>query len=171
MGCVRQSAGVDLISGARVSWCREGELNPQGAKHRRILRTRVGSDAFGKFSTLFYFSTGYKSGVLNRYDRKCSVPSMELLQFNYSRRGTFPSEGGSQRTVGSQQLSSAGKCVSRSRTVQRWRPHNGRPHAKSERNSDDCDGDSPARHKTGSGFTGQRSSACSYQGVLAGADI
>jgi hypothetical protein len=36
-------------------WCREGELNPQGAKHRRILSTEKGSEPFGKFSTLLYF--------------------------------------------------------------------------------------------------------------------
>src|SRR5215467_4470406 len=67
-------------------WCREGELNPQGAKHRRILSTRAGSDPFGKFSTLFYFSTSYKTSVLMRSDPICSVLSMELLQFYYSRR-------------------------------------------------------------------------------------
>jgi len=37
------------------TWCREGELNPQGAKHRRILSTQLDSDPFGKFSTLLKF--------------------------------------------------------------------------------------------------------------------
>ena len=59
-------------------------MNPQGAKHRRILSTQAGSDRFGKFSTLFDFSTGYKATVLIRSDPKCSVLSMELLQFYYS---------------------------------------------------------------------------------------
>jgi len=71
-------------------WCREGELNPQGAKHRRILSSLVGSDPFGKFSTLFDFSTAYKLIVLIGSDPKCSVLSMELLQFYYSRKETIP---------------------------------------------------------------------------------
>ena len=44
-------------------WCREGELNPQGTKYRRILSSQDGSDPFGKFSTLFLFSIGYKFAV------------------------------------------------------------------------------------------------------------
>ena len=63
-------------------------MNPQGAKHRRILSTQAGSDPFGKFSTLFPFSTGYKASELIRYDPKCSVLSMELLQFYYSGKVT-----------------------------------------------------------------------------------
>ena len=39
-------------------------MNPQGAKHRRILSTKAGSDPFVKFSTLSDFSTGYKASEL-----------------------------------------------------------------------------------------------------------
>ena len=63
---------------------RVGELNPQGAKHQRILSRQAGSEPFGKFSTLLDFSTAYKSSNLNRYDLICTVLSMELLQFYYS---------------------------------------------------------------------------------------
>ena len=76
---------------------REGELNPQGAKHRRILSTQAISDPFGKFSTLFDFSTGYKANVLIRSDPKCFVLSMELLQFYYSRREHLPVSTNSEK--------------------------------------------------------------------------
>jgi len=46
-------------------------LNPQGAKHRRILSTQAGSEPFGKFSTLFALSIGYKASVLIGYDHEC----------------------------------------------------------------------------------------------------
>ena len=62
----------------------EGELNPQGTKYRRILSTRAGSDLFRKFSTLFDSSTGYKPIISISSDGKCSVLSIELLQFYYS---------------------------------------------------------------------------------------
>ena len=75
------------FAGWRKGWCREGELNPQGAKHRRILTTREGSDPFGKFD----FSTAYKLIVSIGSDWKCFVMSMELLQFYYSRKSYFPS--------------------------------------------------------------------------------
>jgi len=78
-------------------WCREGNLNPQGAKHRRILSTQAGSDPFGKFSTLFPFSTGYKASELIRYDPKCSVLSMELLQFYYSGKVTHPCDAANKK--------------------------------------------------------------------------
>jgi hypothetical protein len=63
--------------------CREAELNPQGPEDRRILSSQAGSEPFGKFSTLPYFSSAYKSHELHRYDPKCLVMSMELLQFYY----------------------------------------------------------------------------------------
>jgi len=47
--------------------------------------SRAGSEPFGKFSTLFAFSTAYKAHVLICYDPKCSILSIELLQFYYSR--------------------------------------------------------------------------------------
>jgi hypothetical protein len=65
-------------------------LNPQGAKHRRILSSLAGSDPLGKFSTLFDFSTGYKATVLIGSDPKCSVLSMELPQFYYSTTTAAP---------------------------------------------------------------------------------
>ena len=61
-----------------------GELPPEVLKHRRILSSLVSSDPFGKFSTLFDFSTGYKGADVHRYDPICSVLSIELLQFYYS---------------------------------------------------------------------------------------
>jgi hypothetical protein len=51
----------------------------------RFSSSQVGSEPFGKFSTLFAFSTGYNASVLIGFDRECSVMSMELLQFYYSR--------------------------------------------------------------------------------------
>jgi hypothetical protein len=38
-----------------------------------------------KIFYLLYFSTAYKPIVLIRYDRICTVLSMELLQFYYNR--------------------------------------------------------------------------------------
>jgi hypothetical protein len=75
---------------SQKGWCRERELNPQGAKHRRILSSLAVSDPFGNFSTLFDFLTGYKATVLIGSDPKCSVPSMELLQFYYGMTTAAP---------------------------------------------------------------------------------
>jgi hypothetical protein len=86
-------------STALESWCREGELNPQGTKYRRILSSQASSDPFGKFSTLFDFSTGYKANVLIRSDSTCSVLSMELLQFYYSRGEFRPHNLPTPRTL------------------------------------------------------------------------
>jgi len=61
-----------------------GGVEPPRAEARRILSTQKGSDPFGKFSTLLYFSTAYKSDELNRYGLICTVLTMELLQFHYS---------------------------------------------------------------------------------------
>ena len=47
--------------------------------------SQADSEPFGKFSTLFAFSMGYKASVLIGSDYECSVLSMELLQFYYSR--------------------------------------------------------------------------------------
>jgi hypothetical protein len=68
------------------AWCREGESNPQKAEARRILSTPapVGSDPFGKFSTLLDFSTAYKFTELTRDAAICTVLIVELLQFYYS---------------------------------------------------------------------------------------
>jgi hypothetical protein len=48
--------------------------------------TQAGSDPFRKFSTLFYFSMGYKGADVRRYDPICFVLSIGLLQFYYSAR-------------------------------------------------------------------------------------
>jgi hypothetical protein len=40
-----------------------GGVEPPRAEARRILRSQAGSEPFGKFSTLFYFSTAYKVNV------------------------------------------------------------------------------------------------------------
>jgi hypothetical protein len=61
-----------------------GEVEPPRAEARRILSTQKGSAPFGKFSTLLYSSTGYKSATLNRYDPICTALTIELLQFYYS---------------------------------------------------------------------------------------
>jgi hypothetical protein len=53
-------------SSCGLDWCREGELNPQGAKHRRILSSQPGSEPFREFPTLLFFSTCYKSVDLIR---------------------------------------------------------------------------------------------------------
>jgi hypothetical protein len=39
-------SGLEVRRVARTlwSWCREGELNPQGTKYRRILSSQAGSD-------------------------------------------------------------------------------------------------------------------------------
>ena len=66
-----------------VGLCREGESNPQGTKYRRILSSTVSSEPLGKFSTLLYFSTGYKKRRLYRYDPTRRVLNVELLQFYY----------------------------------------------------------------------------------------
>jgi hypothetical protein len=65
-----------------------GELNPQGAKHRRILSTQAGSEPFGKFSALHDSSTAYQTVVLTDCDPFGRVLSIELLQFYYSQRRT-----------------------------------------------------------------------------------
>jgi hypothetical protein len=57
--------------------------------YRRILSSTVGSEPFGKFSTLLDSSTAYKNPDLSRHDPLCRVLSMELLQFYYSRM-VFP---------------------------------------------------------------------------------
>jgi hypothetical protein len=58
---------------------------PKGFLLQRILSSTVGSAPLGKFSTLLYFSTGYRKRKLNRCDPIRRVLSMELLQFYYSR--------------------------------------------------------------------------------------
>jgi hypothetical protein len=62
----------------------EGFEPPIPVKVCRFSSSQAGSDPFGKFSTLFDFSTGYNRDVLIRSAPKCSVLSMELLQFYYS---------------------------------------------------------------------------------------
>ncbi len=57
-------------------------------RQRRILSSTAGSDLLGKFSTLLYFSTGYQTCLLHRYDPICRVLNMELLRFYYSVRAT-----------------------------------------------------------------------------------
>jgi hypothetical protein len=47
-------------------WYREGEVTPPRPEGRRILSSQVGSEPFGKFSTVLLFSTGYKSVDLIR---------------------------------------------------------------------------------------------------------
>ena len=44
----------------------------------------MGSEPFGKFSTLLDSSTAYKNADLSRYDPFCRILNMELLQFYYS---------------------------------------------------------------------------------------
>jgi hypothetical protein len=61
---------------------------PRGTKSRRILSSTVGSDPFGKFSTLLDSSTAYKNADSHHYDPFCSVLNMELLQFYYSASRT-----------------------------------------------------------------------------------
>ena len=53
-------------------------------RQRRILSSTLGSDSFGKFSTLLDSSTAYKNGDSHRHDPFCRVLNMELLQFYYS---------------------------------------------------------------------------------------
>jgi len=57
---------------------------PRSRAARRILSAQKGSAPFGKFSTLLYFSTGYKSVKLPLSDPILTVLTMELLQFYYS---------------------------------------------------------------------------------------
>jgi hypothetical protein len=61
-----------------------GGVEPPRPEGRRILSTQKGSASFGKFSTLLYFSTAYKSAELNPYDPICTDLTIELLQFYYS---------------------------------------------------------------------------------------
>jgi len=49
----------------------------------------VGSEPFGKFSTLLDSSAAYKNLDLSRQDRFCRVLNMELLQFCYSGIAAF----------------------------------------------------------------------------------
>src|SRR5438067_11498938 len=62
----------------------EGFEPPIPVKVCRFSSSQADSDAFGKFSTLLYFSTAYKEHILIGHDSKCSVLSMKLLQFYYS---------------------------------------------------------------------------------------
>jgi hypothetical protein len=59
-------------------------VEPPRTEVRRILSTQKGSDPFGKFSTLLYFSTAYKSDESSRHGLICTVLTIELLQFYYS---------------------------------------------------------------------------------------
>ena len=61
-----------------------GGVEPPKAEARRILSTQVGSDPFGKFSTLLDFSMAYKPNELRQDDPICTVLMVELLQFYYS---------------------------------------------------------------------------------------
>jgi hypothetical protein len=67
-----------------------GGIEPPRPEGRRILSSIVGSEPLGKFSTLLYFSMGYQTGWLHRYDLIRRVLNMELLQFYYSIRRVFP---------------------------------------------------------------------------------
>ena len=71
-----------LPTEAMVAVGRESEV--QGLEQRRILSSTLGSDSFGKFSTLLDSSTAYKNANLSRYDPLWRVLNMELLQFYYS---------------------------------------------------------------------------------------
>ena len=64
----------------------KGGVEPQGAKHRRILSTQAGSDPFGKIFYSIPFFNQLQDECLIRYDLKCSVLNIELLQFYYSRK-------------------------------------------------------------------------------------
>ena len=52
---------------------------------QRFSNTQAGSEPFGEFSTLFYFSTGYKSVDLIRSAWKRFVLIVQPLQFHYIR--------------------------------------------------------------------------------------
>ncbi len=65
---------------------REGFEPPIPFRVCRFSSTQKGSDRFGKFFTVFYFSTAYKSDKLIRCDPICRVLTIELLQFYYSFR-------------------------------------------------------------------------------------
>ncbi len=53
----------------------------------------MGSEPFGKFSTLLDSSTAYKNADSHHYDPFCSVLNMELLQF-YCRKKSRPRPSG-----------------------------------------------------------------------------
>jgi hypothetical protein len=61
-----------------------GGIEPPRAEARRILSSPVGSEPFGKFSTLLDSSTAYKNFDSFRHDPFCRVLIMELLQYYYS---------------------------------------------------------------------------------------
>jgi len=63
----------------------EGFEPPVPFRVQRFSSTQAGSDRFGKFSTLFDFSTAYKSRLFHRSDPICGVLAIELLQFYYSQ--------------------------------------------------------------------------------------
>jgi hypothetical protein len=69
-----------------------GGVEPPRAEARRILRSRAGSERFWKFSTLFYFSMGYKLNVATSDDWIWLVLNIELLQFYYSALESDPHE-------------------------------------------------------------------------------
>ncbi len=73
-----------LLPGLSLWLVPGGGVEPPRPEGRRILSSLVGSEPFGKFSTLFDFSTAYKPGILIGYDHECMVLSIELLQFYYS---------------------------------------------------------------------------------------
>jgi len=76
--------GSDSLDPAREILVPGGGVEPPRAEARRILSSTPGSEPFGKFSTLLYFSTGYQHVDSHRHDLFRRVLNMELLQFYYS---------------------------------------------------------------------------------------
>jgi hypothetical protein len=70
-------------------------IEPPRAEAQRILSSTVGSERFGKFSTLLDSSTACKHADSHRHDPICRVLSMELLQFYY----TWPEQPGALTSI------------------------------------------------------------------------
>src|SRR5690242_3169981 len=119
----------NVVVGNQLDTSRDvGGVEHQGTKYRRILSSQAGSEPFGKFSTLSDFSTGSNLIMLIGSNSKCSVLSMELLQFYYSPQEMIPFSNldGSQAVLARGCTYAATRCSELFRIFKNSRMKNGR---------------------------------------------